>query len=96
MDPPKGLMSLNDDCLSLIVEEVSFINYPVEYWYKQICKDLKHVKAFSYCNQRLRQLCIPKIFKMSDLVIRLHGVDEDLLGLIKSLNASTFAADAIK
>lgn len=55
---------LSNDCLLLIIKEVSLPNsnyYPTDRW---------PLKSLSLVSQQLRQLCIPRLFRKSHLELR--------------------------
>lgn len=84
--------SLSDDCLLCVVDELK----------KMVCvytlvmrRPNPDLQAFSGVNKRLRQLCIPVMFNLEHLTIKLWQRKSILIPQLKALQQS-FAAERVK
>ena len=85
------LSILNDDCLLIVIKFLAEIIY--ESRYDTDRKDRQHLENFSITCSRLRELCIPKLFKLDNFSILALGEPAQAL---KTIAGSSFMPGVLR
>ncbi|KPI41734.1 uncharacterized protein AB675_9021 [Cyphellophora attinorum] len=96
MEEASGLQSLNDDCITIIIEKLAGVTHTEWSYGDKACNSKDPLREFSMTDSHIRQLCIPKLFDLGDMIVRLYRRQAGLVSGLECFSASSFIADSIR
>ncbi|KPI41612.1 uncharacterized protein AB675_9022 [Cyphellophora attinorum] len=95
MDAPRTFGDLDNDCIMVIIEHFRDDDHDSNFPWRETSA-LSSTKALSGVNRRYRQLILPILFRLGDLVIGGDGDITKQSSFYDALKNSSFAADCVR